>query len=61
MGDEGDRQMKWGQRERRCYSIGEQKSRDTVGGGDDSQIQGAKRKSMLVGRTKSRHGYLEGA
>ena len=31
---------------------------DTVGGGDDRQMQGAKRKSMLVGRTKSRREYL---
>ena len=31
-----------------------------MGGGDDRQMQGAKRRSMLVGRTKSRHGHLEG-
>ena len=31
---------------------------DTVGGGGDRQMQGAKRKSMLVGRTKSRREYL---
>ena len=32
---------------------------DTVGGGDDRQIQGEERKRMLFGRTKSRHDYLE--
>ena len=31
-----------------------------MGGGDNRQIQGAKGKSMLVGRTESRHEYLEG-
>ena len=48
---------KWGQKERRCYSVGEQTEWVV---GDDRQLQGAKKKSMLVGRTKSRHEYLEG-
>ena len=30
-----------------------------MGAGDDRQM-GANRKSMLVGRTKNRHEYLEG-
>ena len=31
-----------------------------MGGGDDKQMQGFKRKRLLFGRTKSRHDYFEG-
>ena len=31
-----------------------------MGNGDDGQMQGAKTKRRLFGRTKSRHEYLEG-
>ena len=37
----------------------ESRRADTMGDGDDRQMQGAKRTSMLVGRTKSRHENLE--
>ena len=59
MGDEGDRQM-GAKRMRILFS--RSRRADTVGGGDDRQMQGAERKSMLVARsrTKSRHEYLEG-
>ena len=44
----------WAKR-KRMYSLGEQKSC----GGDDRQMQGTKRKSILFIRTKSRHEYLD--
>ena len=31
----------------------------TLGGGDDRQMQGVERERMLFSRTKSRHDYLE--
>ena len=38
----------------------ENRKADTAGYGDDRQMQGAKRKSMLQGGTKSKHEYSEG-
>ena len=55
MGDEGDRQM-GAKRKRMLFS----RRADTVGVGNDRQMQGAEGKSMIVSRTKSRHDYLEG-
>ena len=49
MGGESDRQMGAKKKVRRA---------DTMGGGDDRQMQGAERKRMLFGRTKSGHDYL---
>ena len=55
MGDEGDGQM-GANRKRMLFS----RRADTVGDGYDRQKQGAKRKNMIVDRTKSGHEYLEG-
>ena len=48
---------KWVQSERMLFG----RRADTAGGGDDRQMQGEKRKSMLVGRTKSNMNILRGS
>ena len=58
MGDEDDRQI-GAKRKRILFSRrAEEQTHWLVG--DDRQLQGAKRKSMLVRGTKSRHEYLQG-
>ena len=57
MGDEDDRQI-GAKRKRILFSRrAEEQTHWLVW--DDRQLQGAKRKSMLVARTKSRNEYLE--
>ena len=57
MGDEGDRQME-AKKKRVLFSRRAEEQTQWVEG--MTHMQGAKIKGMLVGRTKSRHEYLEG-
>ena len=57
VGDEGDRQVE-AKRKRMLFSMRAEEQRQWVVG--MTQVQGSKIKSILVGRTKSRHEYLEG-
>ena len=57
MVDEGDRQM-GAKRKRMLFSRrAEEQTKWVVG---MTQMKGAKKKSILVGRTETRHEYLEG-